>query len=76
MRAAWDCPTHVMERANVRVVQAGDGLHLALEPLLQITTTPYTSGRPLKVFTSPLSKMTNTMTCDTSSAGTTTAGMK
>ena len=26
----------VMERANVRVVQAGDGLRLALEPLLEI----------------------------------------
>ena len=26
----------VMERANVRVVQAGDGLRLALEPPLQI----------------------------------------
>ena len=26
----------VMERANVRVVQAGDGLRLTLEPLLQI----------------------------------------
>ena len=26
----------VMERANVRVVQAGDGLRLALEPLLQV----------------------------------------
>ena len=26
----------VMQRADVRVVQAGDGLRLALEPLLQI----------------------------------------
>ena len=28
--------TDVVERANVRVVQAGDGLRLALEPLLEI----------------------------------------
>ena len=27
---------HVVQGANVRVVQAGDGLRLALEPLLEI----------------------------------------
>ena len=36
VRAAWDRPTHVVERANVRVVQAGDRLRLALEPLLEV----------------------------------------
>ena len=27
---------HVVQRANVRVIQAGDGLRLALEPLLEV----------------------------------------
>ncbi len=38
----------VMERANVRVVQAGDGLHLALEPLLQIGVSGEGVGEDLQ----------------------------
>ena len=35
VRALWNCSTDVVQRTDVRVVRGGDGLGLALKPLLQ-----------------------------------------